>query len=410
MKIALMTNNYKPFIGGVPISIERLARGLKELGHEVTIFAPTYKEQEAEENTFRYHSLIKGVAGGVVIPSPVDLRIEKEFKKEHFDIIHVHHPMLIGKTAVYLSKKYKIPMVFTYHTRYEQYLHYFLPKHLVNDAKIMKGINKIVARYLHSFFENCQHIFVPTVGMEGYLLESCLYKGTISGLPTGLDNNSYQVVEENVRKIREQYDSENIPLFCTVSRMAKEKNIEFLLRSIALFKERYRKPFKVLIIGDGPGKEEYEKMSKTLNIEKNVVFTGTITNEKLVDYYGASDAFLFASKTETQGIVIIEAFAAGTPVIGVAASGVSDLVKDEVNGYLVEEDEEMFVEKMLSCAKDKVSHVRLREGAMKSAFCFKESEVAAKAINQYNEVVEKYHSDKSNENWEAAKWKINIVS
>lgn len=124
-----MTNNYKPIMGGVPISIERLARGLESLGHEVTIFAPTYQEQrEMEEgdsmeeaNVFRYATCMKHFIGGIVLPNPFDIRIEKEFRRKAFDIIHVHHPMLIGRTAVHLSRKFQIPLVFTYHTRYEQY-------------------------------------------------------------------------------------------------------------------------------------------------------------------------------------------------------------------------------------------------------------------------------------------------
>ena len=113
MRIALMTNNYKPFMGGVPISIERLKNGLEALGHQVTVFAPTYEEQVEEENVFRYATCMKKFIGGIVLPNPFDKRIEEEFKKRNFDIIHVHHPMLIGRTAVYLSRKYNIPLTFT---------------------------------------------------------------------------------------------------------------------------------------------------------------------------------------------------------------------------------------------------------------------------------------------------------
>ena len=93
MKIALMTNNYKPYMGGVPISIERLKRGLEALGHEVTVFAPTYEEQQQEENVFRYASGMKHFIGGIVLPNPFDRRIDREFARQKFDIIHVHHPV-----------------------------------------------------------------------------------------------------------------------------------------------------------------------------------------------------------------------------------------------------------------------------------------------------------------------------
>ena len=117
MKIAMMTNSYKPFIAGVPVSIERLSRSLQARGHEVVVFAPSYDEQEEEKNVVRYKALLRGVACGFSVPDSLDSKIEKSFKEGNFDVIHVHHPMLIGRTAQYLSWKYHVPLVFTYHTR-----------------------------------------------------------------------------------------------------------------------------------------------------------------------------------------------------------------------------------------------------------------------------------------------------
>lgn len=125
MKIAMLTNNYKPFIGGVPISIERLAEGLRNLGHQVTVFAPEGAGCKEEPGVVRYRVLYEQRDKGLVIGNFIDKRIEKEFRDGQFDVIHVHHPVVIGFTAVYLSKKYGIPLAYTYHTRYEEYLHYF---------------------------------------------------------------------------------------------------------------------------------------------------------------------------------------------------------------------------------------------------------------------------------------------
>lgn len=410
MKIALMTNNYKPFIAGVPISIERLAGGLRSLGHKVTVFAPTYREQKEEEDTFRYRSLLEGVAGSVVVPSPIDLRIEEEFKKVGYDIIHVHHPMLIGKTAVYLSRKYGIPLVFTYHTRYEQYLHYCMPQTLLMQRRFSVFAERIVARYLHSFMKNCSHVFVPTQGMQNYLTESCLYDGSVSVLPTGLDRGQFTVEEDRVREIRRKYGAEGMPLFVTVSRMAQEKNISFLLRAIQKFSEKYAYSFKVLLVGDGPCRQEYRKECVRLGIDPYVVFTGAVPNDELAAYYGAGSLFLFASKTETQGIVLLEAFAAGTPVIGVDASGVRDLVRDGENGCLTPEDADIFSDRMLIPVTDRELMEKMRRGAVQTAMQFTESEVAKLAADQYNKVVQKYRRKKEADRQEAAGWTISIVS
>ncbi|MGN1146852.1 MAG: glycosyltransferase, partial [Lachnospiraceae bacterium] len=300
MRIAMMTNNYKPFVAGVPISIERLTEGLRKLGHEVVVFAPTYKEQQEEIDTVRYHSLLQGICGGVSIPSPIDKRIEAEFKKREFDIIHVHHPMIIGKTAVYLSRKYNIPMTFTYHTRYEQYAHYVMPEWMLSYPKIVRTTEKLIAGYLKEFFKHCDHIFVPTEGMAAYLEQDYSYpKEQLSILPTGISDESFLADADNAGRIRRQYGAEECPLFISVSRMAKEKNISFLLESLQRFKESYGKPFKMLLVGDGPDKIELEKTCAKIGLSEEVNFIGKIDNCRLKDYYKAADAFLFASKSET---------------------------------------------------------------------------------------------------------------
>ncbi len=370
MRIALMTNNYKPIVGGVPISIERLARGLEELGHEVTIFAPTYKERQhmaadrctdtesgdmgmdrrtdtetgdvtadrhmdPERNIFRYSTCLNHFIGGIVLPNPFDLRIEREFREHPYDIIHVHHPMLIGRTAVYLSRKYHIPLVFTYHTRYEQYV-----------AAYTKGLLKmehIMPLYLRGFLRHCSFVFAPTEGMREYLTDTCrVWPEKVGVLPTGIEKSNFDTDYGTDRKIRRQYGAEHIPFLLTVSRMAGEKNVSFLLESLALVKEKYGKPFRMLMVGDGPDREALQRQSLKLGLGDFVTFTGAVANEEIAPYFRAADAFLFASKTETQGIVVLEAFAGATPVIAVKASGVEDLVDDGVNGILTREDREEY--------------------------------------------------------------------
>lgn len=411
MKIAMMTNNYKPFVAGVPISIERLTEGLRKLGHEVVVFAPTYKEQQEEIDTVRYHSLIQGICGGVSVPSPIDKRIEEEFKKREFDIIHVHHPMIIGKTAVYLSKKYNIPMTFTYHTRYEQYIHYVMPGKMLSYPKIVRTTERLIEGYLKSFFKNCHHIFAPTAGMESYLAENCGYeREKISVLPTGLADESFQPDQKAALEIRNRFGAKECPLFITVSRMAKEKNVPFLLQSVRRFKETYGKDFRFLLVGDGPDRKELEEMARKLGLSGEVFFTGKLENKLLKDYYGAADAFLFASRSETQGIVLLEAFAAKTPVIGVNATGVSDLIDDGKNGFLVPENMDIFSDRMHLLITDGLLCNNLKKGAKDSAVKFNESNIAEEALRQYNRVIEEYHSDIRKYKRGAEKWKLSIVS
>ncbi len=394
MRIALMTNNYKPFMGGVPISIERLKNGLEALGHQVTVFAPTYEEQVEEENVFRYATCMKKFIGGIVLPNPFDKRIEEEFKKRNFDIIHVHHPMLIGRTAVYLSRKYNIPLTFTYHTRYEQYVECYTKSKL---------IEKLTPLYLRAFLKHCHFVFAPTQGMKDYLVEVCkLYPERIGILPTGIEDANFQVQEEETAKIREQYQSQNMPLLITVSRMAQEKNVEFLLKSLALFKRRWGKPFRMLMIGDGPDRETYERTAADLGLAEEIRFTGKIPNQEIAPYFAAADGFLFASKTETQGIVILEAFAGKTPVIAVEASGVKDIVKSGYNGILTEEDTEQFAGELASFLENGQIRKRMEVCAGQSALAYREEAVALRAVHYYNSVIN------LTEGKEEA-WKVNTV-
>ena len=402
MKIALMTNNYKPFMGGVPISVERLAAGLRSMGHSVTIFAPTYEEQQEEENVFRYATLTKRFIGGIVLPNPLDIRIEREFKRQEFELIHVHHPMLIGRTAVYLSKKYNIPLVFTYHTRYEQYLSYVKGISVLEQcageedgaaAEWSKDClhlikNRFMPAYLNTFLKNCDFIFAPTASMERYLQEVCrVPKERIGILPTGLQGRQYLVGAEDKHKIKSRYDAMNNPLFLTVSRMSHEKNIIFLLESLARLRQICNRDFRMLMVGDGPDLEEYKELCKERKLCENVIFVGAVPNEEISAYFAAADAFLFASKTETQGIVILEAFAGATPVLAVEASGVSDLVQTGYNGVLTEENVEKYTDVLKGFLEGGFDRLELGENAFQTALKYREEAVALRAADYYNRVV-----------------------
>lgn len=399
MKIALMTNNYKPFTGGVPISIERLADGLRGLGHNVTVFAPTYREQQEEENVFRYATCMKHFIGGIVLPNPFDRRIEQEFQRQAFDLIHVHHPMLIGRTAVYLAEKYHIPLVFTYHTRYEQYMSYAKVIGLMErraaegktdlSAECLHLIkDRFMPAYLHTFLKHCDFVFAPTEGMEDYLEQVCKVPGDRIGvLPTGLNREHFSVTEKEKAKLRQDYCIGDKTLFLTVSRMSHEKNVAFLLESLADMKRRCKKEFRLLLVGDGPDRREYEQLSESLGLADDVIFSGTVPNVETAPYFAAADAFLFASKTETQGIVVLEAFAGGTPALAVEASGVSDLVRSGYNGILTSENREAYSGVLADFLEGRYDTSALRQNALRTAEEYREESVALRAVRYYNRVV-----------------------
>lgn len=415
MKIAMMTNNYKPFIGGVPISIERLTQALRKQGHRVVVFAPRYDhlETEPEEDVVRYSTLSQRFYSDTVLPNPLDPVLEETFSREEFDVIHVHHPVLIGKVAAHLSAKYNIPLVYTYHTQYEQYLDYAGPIHWLSQGEEKDGLlgrlrsrgsraikQKLAPWYLSGFMRRCHTVIAPTEGMKrtfnlqyGYT-HNC--QANLAVLPTGLTQESYQPDRAEVQKIRQRYGRGEMPLLVTVSRLGHEKNVPFLLRCMARLKETLT-DFRLMVIGDGPQREEYMDLCDRLDIRQQICFLGSLPNREIAAHMAAADCFVFASKTETQGIVILEAMAAKTPVVAVRASGVEDLVEDGVSGYLCPEEEEAFTEQLLRVLQSEPLRDGLRLGAFEAALRYREDIVAEKAVRIYTDTCRQYAISRAGE-------------
>lgn len=357
MRIAMLTNNYKPFVGGVPISVERQAAELAKLGNDVTVFAPKYEEEPGSKEEdlhekeckgrlriIRFSTGTKHMKNGMVIPRLIPKEILRVFKEEVFDLIHTHHPMCVGTVALYLGKKYHLPVIYTYHTRYEDYLHYLpLFQREYRNESIYRELcraagDHVVPGYMQWFMEQCDLVLAPSAGMQDRIRQRGTRAST-AVLPTGLKDAFYQEETEAAEAIRRKYmPVQEGYLFCTTGRLEKEKNLEFLLQGICRLKERMQQSFRVLLIGEGSMRKELEQEADRLRVSDVVCFVGSVPNEEVKRYLQACDIFLFASKSETQGIVLAEAMAAGCPVVAVRATGVEDIVKDGCNGFAVEED------------------------------------------------------------------------
>ena len=388
MRIAMFTNNYKPFIAGVPISIERLSKGLKELGHEVVIFAPDYGNCEDEEGVIRYRTLYRKDDKGIAVGDCFDSRIGREFARESFDAIHAHHPMISGYAALYMGRKNDIPVAYTYHTRYEEYLHHIKIFQTLEqggglDADLARyGKEVLVPRCVSAFANACDLVFAPTK-----MMEDCLAgygtKSRIAILPTGLEDRSFMADPAEVAAINHMYRGEKPFLFSTVARLEKEKNMDFLLRGLARLKERIGDSFRLMVIGDGSQRKQLEALAAQLGVEGNVAFVGKVENSRISAYQFASDLFLFASKSETQGIVLLEAMAAGCPVVALRASGVVDVVRDGENGYMAKEDEDEWAMAAAQAVLNRERYPELRRGAAATAAQYRSLRIAAEAERQY---------------------------
>ena len=304
MKILMMTNTYTPIIGGVERSIQSLSEQFRRNRHEVMIVAPSFNGlPEKEEGVLRIPSLqhFNNTDFSVNLPVPGLLqKLMADFKP---NIVHSHHPFLVGDIALRLSGQYRIPLVFTYHTMYEYYIHY-LPIH--NNF-----IKRFVIELSTGYANLANQVIVPSKSVKDILVERGV-ESPIEIIPTGIDIKNFS--SGDGYSIRKRF---NIPedafVIGYVGRFAPEKNLEFLSRAVVEFLKRDEQ-VHFLIVGQGPLEKIIKQIFCDQSLETRVHFTGALKDQPLFDSYHAMDIFAFASLSETQGVVLSEAFTAGIPV------------------------------------------------------------------------------------------------
>ncbi|MGM0379663.1 MAG: glycosyltransferase [Bacillota bacterium] len=348
LNILMITNNYLPFIGGVPISINRLKRGLEKQDHIVKVIAPKYPDLKSNEkdviriNLLKYY---KSKEFEFPISNIFSKKIKKEVKNNDYDIIHVHHPFWLGKKGLNLGLKNNIPVVLTYHTRLEEYAH-FLPVFKLVFKNILS--HKIIK----NFAQKCSTIISPTYSAKEYLSNIGVSRKKYV-IPTGIDFEKYQFSNKEITRLKNKFIKKDEKLLCTVSRLSDEKNLFFLLKSIKYIKENTNNKFKHIIIGDGGQKEKIEKYIKENNLKNNIKLLGKVSPEEIPKYYLASDIFVFSSLSETQGMVILEAMAGKTPAVAIRASGIDDVIENKYNGFKTKANIKSWSKKVILLMDDK---------------------------------------------------------
>ncbi|MGM0421019.1 MAG: glycosyltransferase, partial [Bacillota bacterium] len=339
LKIAMFTDNYFPVIGGVPISIRRLTKALKDRGHEVKIFAPEYqKEPEVkveESDIIRCSSLYYYKEHGLEfsVTNIFSPQIRKKFEAEDFDVVHIHHPHWLGGKGRRLAEKNNLPVAFTYHTRLEKYAHY-----VPNILFLRKFFANRFSHYMvRSFANKADAVFTPTESTKNYLRNVGVSR-YIHVMPTGVDLDHYNYSEEEIEKLRDECRDGHEHLLITVSRLSKEKNLYFLLEGIKYLQDNSDLDFKLIIIGGGPERENLLDFIQQHALEDRVELIGIVDFREISQYYLASDLFVFASTTETQGMVLLEAMAGYTPVVAVRSSGIEDVIENGCNGFKTDEE------------------------------------------------------------------------
>lgn len=358
LKVAMFTNNYLPFIGGVPIAIDRLRRGLTRLGHSVLVVAPCYgKTPRDGGGELRVRSLLPmGGDKEFRLPNIFSPRLYWRVAAFRPDVIHVHHPFWLGSVGLLSARLLRVPVVYTYHTRLEHYAHYVpLPgplfRNLVSHALVRR------------FASRCDAVVVPTESAEEYL-RTIGVKRPVLVLPTGIEYERFQRDDAAaITGLRTQLGLGDERVLISISRLSKEKNIDFLLEATRELVRRETAPFGLLIIGDGPERERLQSRTGELGLTGIVQLIGAVTPVQIPLYCQLGDLFVFASRSETQGMVILEAMAAGLPAVVVRASGIDDMVRNGHNDLKTPLDRDRWVDCVERLLADESLRLRLSANA-----------------------------------------------
>jgi glycosyltransferase involved in cell wall biosynthesis len=332
LHLGYFTNTYLPVVSGVVRSVSEFRRALTEAGHNVFVFAQhDSKYEDREPFIFRYPSLDLPISVDIPAVIPVSPFIDRILPSLKLDVIHTHHPVLLGQTAAHNAQKLGLPLVFTFHSQYREYSNYVpLPQ-----ASIQTFVKNLIDDLLVDFLKLCNHVIVPSESMHKILVEDYGLEDCYSVIPTGIDLSLYQQADGDATRMGMGWQDDKVVI--SVGRLVQEKNFDTLLEACALAIKSHPE-LRLVLIGDGPERGVLEGYSRSLGIGANVEFLGKVSFSEVPYYLKAADCFGFASVTETQGLVTLEAIAAGLPVAAVDATGTSDIVRDGREGLMVEND------------------------------------------------------------------------
>lgn len=362
MKILFISDVYFPRINGVSTSINTFVGQFKELGHEVTLIAPEYGIKTKDE------AWIKRIPARNIYFDPEDklmkygqaLDLLGELRREGYDLVHVHTPFVAHYLGRKLAHLLDVPCVETYHTFFEDYLHHYLPF-------IPKSLAKSIARSISR--RQCNEVNAIIAPSQPMLDVLRLYgvKARAEVIPTGLQAHSFDEADGQAFRLKYGIPVDR-PVALFVGRVAYEKNIGFLLHMMVELKKR--QPDALLVIaGEGPAEHSLKAKTKNLGLQDQVQFIGYLdrdTNE-LNACYRAADVFVFASTTETQGLVLLEAMAQGIPVVAIAELGTKSILIEGEGALIAPEDTQLFAGRVYELLADREQRLALGKAAHRYA-------------------------------------------
>ena len=381
MRILMISDVYFPRINGVSTSIQTFWREFENQGHELTLVAPQYPAVLKESNG------IMRIPSRYLFFDPEDRMMRPcktlghlgRLRQRRFDIVHIQTPFVAHYAGVRLAEGLGLPRVESYHTFFEEYLYHYAPL-------IPKPWARFAARkFSKSQCNNVDAIIVPSTPMlevlRGYGV-SC----PAAVIPTGIELERFREGDGRRFRARHQISAQR-PVLLYIGRVAFEKNIDFLLRVLAAV--RHEIPEALLIIaGEGPARGHLQRLTAKLGLQDNVLFVGYLSREdQLLDCYHTADVLVFASRTETQGLVLLEAMALGTPVVSTAVMGTRDILKPAKGAIIAEEATEDFAAKVVKVLQDKALRRRLSQEGQEYVKQWSAGALANKMLAFYGRII-----------------------
>jgi glycosyltransferase involved in cell wall biosynthesis len=378
MRIGMMADAYKPHISGITNYIALNKAHLEKLGHDVFVFTFGDEPEDGDEdNVIRSPGLPLLDTGFYV-----NLAYNKQARHlvRTMDVVHVHHPFMSGSMALRYCRPRGIPIIYTNHTRYDLYAHAYLSilGEIVTETSM--------STYLPVFCRMVDLVIAPSPGMRDVLMHFGV-DATIDVVPNGVDIKPFQQVAHPKDRSDFGFKEEDV-LLVYVGRLGPEKNLNFLIRSFAGAAKAYDH-IGLLLIGDGPERDNLQDQVQYTKIDHRVHFTGMVPYEQLPGYLCMANAFITASVTEVHPLSVIEAMAAGLPVLGISSPGVGDTIEDGVTGLIAEEEDlAVFTAKMVRLVTEHEQRRKMGENAHRLAEKYAIERTTQMMVERYQAVLQ----------------------
>ena len=396
MRVGIFTESYPPLVNGVSTSILMLEHALTKLGHEVFIItvSDNKKDYVLENNghILRLPSVNLANCYDYKMTSVYPIKAVNMIKKMNLDVIHSNVEFTVGIFARVVSEQLSIPLVHTYHTNWEDYTHY-----ITKNKKILDDICKKLLKYLVVFFEDktVTELIVPSNKIYNLFKDKYKFTKNIHIIQTGIETSKFYKENFNQKDINSLKKKLGIKkkdfVVMTVSRLAKEKSVDRIINNHKELVKKYSN-MKLLIVGDGPDIDKLKDEAKSLGVSDSVIFTGKVPLNDIPIYYQLGNVFVTASKSETQGLTVVEAISSSLPVVAVKDDSFVNSVIEDFNGFVLTDDEK-YINSISKLYEDKDLYNRLSNQSRLLSEDFSSEYFALKVLKVYETAIENYKKD-----------------